>query len=67
MTCSRYEFDPFLFDAGFHDGVRSSCRLVHPQPYLIMMRSVMNRLCSCFRADAARGPVPGFLYRAARS
>ena len=41
MIYSRQEFDTFLFDAGFHDGVRLSCRLVHPHTYLTMMRYVM--------------------------
>ena len=41
ITYSRYGFDHFIIEAAFHDSVRSSCRLVHPHLYLIMMRSVM--------------------------
>ena len=69
MTYSRYVFDHIIFDAGFHDGVRSSCHLlvVHPHPYLTMTRSVMILLISCLRSDIARATVPSVLCRATRN
>ena len=46
------------FYAGFHEGFRSSCRLVHLQPYLIMMRCVMVLLASCFVLTLLEPPSP---------
>ena len=58
MTYSKYEFDHSFLTLVFHEGFRSSCRLVHPQPYLIMMRCVMVLLTSCFVLTSLEPPSP---------
>jgi len=66
MIYSRYDYDPFLANAGFHDGMRSSYRLAHWLPYLTIVRYVMN--CqTCFYADIPRASIPGIPNQAARS